>query len=383
MELPNYKKSLVNLMSSLMKGMGGKPLYKPLKALDPKIVNSYQNVVLIVIDGLGYEFLEKYGKDSFLIKYVKERITSVFPSTTASAITTIVTGVAPQQHAITGWYANLKEVGGVVNPLLFETRLGHSLASKGVQPKDIFTEKAFDEKIKRKSYLITHHDIVNSEYNKIHNNKSERYNYENDKQSFDILNRTLSVKGKKFIQIYYPELDHQCHNYSPDSREAIYYFKSLDRLIEEFVNNLGHTQTLIIITADHGLTSTPKNKLVKLANHPKLAECLTLPLAGEPRLAYCYVRPTKTAQFEYYIKKKLSNKCRLFKAEQLIKKGCYGLYKPNPKLYERIGDYILAMNDHYTIRDTLLGHKDRHLAGNHGGVSKEEMYVPLIIIKTK
>ena len=57
------------------------------------------------------------------------------------------------------------------------------------------------------------------------------------------------------------------------------------------------------------------------------------------------------------------------------------MYKPNPKLKDRIGDYVLIMKEGHIIKDSLMGRKESYHIGNHGGVSKEEMFVPLIVVK--
>ncbi len=134
----------------------------------------------------------------------------------------------------------------------------------------------------------------------------------------------------------------------------------------------------MIITADHGLIDTTERKVVWLEKHPKLKECLTLPLCGEPRVVYCYVRPSETRQFEDYVKTRLNKACWLYKSEDLMRRNYFGLFKPNPKLGERIGDYILIMKDNYIFKDCLLGKKASFNRGNHGGISEEEMKVPLI-----
>src|SRR3989338_8009442 len=98
MHLPNYKDgSIVNLMSSLGKSFGGKTGYGSLRLLPPRELKS-KYVVLLLIDGMGYEFIKRYGKKSIFWKHLRGKMTSVFPSTTAASITTINTGVAPQQH---------------------------------------------------------------------------------------------------------------------------------------------------------------------------------------------------------------------------------------------------------------------------------------------
>ena len=116
-------------------------------------------------------------------------------------------------------------------------------------------------------------------------------------------------------------------------------------------------------------------------DHPKLVETLTLPLTGEPRAVYCYVRPSKVREFKHYVKTELAHCCDLYKSENMIDNNWYGLYTPNQRLEERIGDYVLIMKDNYIMKDVLLGDELKIHIGNHGGVSREEMLVPLIVIR--
>jgi hypothetical protein len=72
--------------------------------------------------------------------------------------------------------------------------------------------------------------------------------------------------------------------------------------------------------------------------------------------------------------------CEMHKSEELIRKNYFGLYEPNERLKDRVGDYILIMKDNFILRDRVLGEENNNMIGNHGGASKEEMLVPLIII---
>jgi len=136
-------------MSSIIKGLGGKPLYKELEYLSSKEVSSYKNVILLVIDGLGYEYLTK-TKNSVLKNNLKYRITSSFPPTTATCITAFNTGVAPQQHGVSGWFMYLKELGIVVTT--FKTRPRaytnkNKLQAEGIDWNKIFTEDTIFNKM--------------------------------------------------------------------------------------------------------------------------------------------------------------------------------------------------------------------------------------------
>ena len=64
----------------------------------------------------------------------------------------------------------------------------------------------------------------------------------------------------------------------------------------------------------------------------------------------------------------------------MIDKGWFGLADPHPRLRERVGDYALVMQEDYAIRDRIAGEKPFRHIGVHGGVSREEMRVPLVVV---
>jgi len=379
MNLPNYYDgSIVNLMSSIEESFGSKSEYKPLKLLSPKELKNSRNIVLIIIDGLGFEYLKK--KNSILKDYLIGSITSVFPPTTASAITTFLTGVSPKQHAITGWFMHLKEIGTVVKILPFTPRFGGPPLDKyKFRIKDILNQKAFYSKIKTNSYFINHKDIVNSDFTKTMSKNVKGYKTL-DGFFKEIKKIIRSNRNRKYVYAYWPELDSLNHEYGVGSKKSEKHFKEINKKIKEFIKSIKNTT--LIITSDHGFINTTKEKVIWLENHPKLKECLTFPLCGEGRVVYCYVHPDKTKEFEAYIKKYFKNYCYLFKSKELIEKNYFGLFEPNPKLFDRVGDYVLVMKDNFILKDKIENKKEKIYIGYHGGITKEEMIVPLIVIKT-
>ena len=378
--LPDYNGgSIVNLMSSISKSLGGKPKYRTLKILPPRELDNSKNTVLMVIDGLGLEFLKKNGKGTVFEKYLRGNITSVFPPTTAAAITTFKTGVAPQQHTVTSWFMNLKEIGVISAFLPFKSRSGNFDFSTKVKMKDILSQKNFFDSIKVPSFMVTKKDIVDSAYSKLLSGKSQRLAYKTLEGFFRQIKKVInSSNRKKFIYAYWPEFDIICHKHGVKSKKAKEHFRELNRKLSRFIKNIEGTDTTLIITADHGLIDC---KTIYLEKHPKLKECLSLPLCGEPRTVYCYVHPSKAREFEKYVGEKLKKFCYLYKSEELVRKNYFGLFKPNKRIFQRIGDYTLIMKENYMLKDKILGEKSYNFIGHHGGVSKEEMIVPLIVIK--
>jgi len=380
---PDYKDgSIVNLMSSISKHFGYKSKYNTIKILRASSFKGIKNIVLIIIDGMGFEFLKKNGENTIFAKYLVGPITSVFPSTTATAITTFLTGLPAQQHAVTGWFMFLKEIGIVSKILPFASRAGDLDLNKFIDIKKIFNQKCFSDKIKVSSFVIQKKEIIDSDYTLATSGKSKRLSYNSLDGFFRQIKKAVKSSNKqKYIYAYWPEFDSLSHDYGINSKKTEKHFKKLDRKLKKFLKGIEGTNSLIIITSDHGFIDTTKKRTIILKQHPKLEECLTLPLCGEPRAVFCYVHPSKKKQFEKYVKTKLKNICYVYKSEDFIKKNYFGLFKPNRRLFDRIGDYILILKDNYVLKDNILGEKKHFHIGAHGGVSKEEMIVPLIVIK--
>lgn len=383
MIIPNYKNgSIVNLMASLSNVLGGKSHYNPLKGLNEKDLAG-KSIILIVLDGLGYQFLQKCGKNSFLHKNLKGKMTSVFPSTTASAVTTFSTGLAPQEHALTGWFMYLQEIKKVTAVLPFVPRgKKKPIKINSRKAKEIYNFRSFFEEINVPSYAINKKGDANSPYNEVISKGSRQIVYESLPSFFNEIKKIISNnKKRKYVYSYWGGLDSICHRKGTNSQEAVDHFEKIDRGVKLLNDSLKKNNAVAIITADHGLIDTKeKGRMIRLENYPEFTSFLELPLCGEPRVAYCYVKKSKSKQFEKYIEKNFGKMCWLFRSEELIKNNFFGLGKPNKKLARRIGNYVLIMKNNYAIKDYVPGEERKIFIGNHGGVSSQEMFVPLIVL---
>ncbi|MAG38774.1 hypothetical protein CMO90_01675 [Candidatus Woesearchaeota archaeon] len=371
---PDYNNCLVNLMSSISKSFDVDNPYNP---LDINIKG--KNVVLLVLDGLGYEYLLKHGKNSFLGKHLFKKMTSVFPPTTASGIMTFLTGVAPEQHASIGWYTYLKELGVVSTILPFHPRYGgESFEKIGLSHEDVIGYSYLSDRIKASFFNIMPKEIAGYDYKK---GRKTTLTYTTMNKFFTQIKKAVNAHNRrKYIYAYWPKFDSLCHEFGVKSKLTKEHFKELDNKISLFLETLKDTNTTFLITADHGLIDSTKSNVVDLKKHPELLDCLVMPLSGDSRTKYCFVRPSKEREFERYVKKNLKNYCHIFKSEELVKKNFFGLFEPDKKLFERIGDYTLILKENYVMNDPILGKESHFNIGNHGGLSKEELYVPLIIL---
>ena len=106
-----------------------------------------------------------------------------------------------------------------------------------------------------------------------------------------------------------------------------------------------------------------------------------MPLSCEPRNVFCYIKNGFNSVFEEYIKKHFSNSIELHKSIELLENGYFGNGVKHPNIKDRIGDYTLIMKDNFIMKDRIPGESESFKIGNHGGLSHNEMFVPLIIIK--
>lgn len=384
MIFPDYSGgSIVNLMSSIEQGLGSSfDLYPPATALPISELQGCENLVFLVVDGLGYEYLTNAGSGSCLHGHLRSSLTSVCPSTTSAAVPTFLTGVAPQQHGFTGWFTWFRELGSILAALPFEPRHGGgALGRQGVDPGLLSGVKPFFERIDIASHVVVPNTIAESEFNLAFHDGANIRPYVGLEDFFNVIKTAVASKdGRNYVYAYWPELDSIAHARGVGSTEVDRHFAQFDAAFGSFIRRMQGSGCKIIVTADHGFIDVPSSGVIQMQDHPALADTLVMPLCGEQRFAYSYVHPDKADFFRQYVASELSHAIDLFASSDLIAQGRFGLGEPHPELESRVGHYALVMKPGYKIRDRVLGEKPKRHIGVHGGITAEEMYVPLVVV---
>jgi hypothetical protein len=384
MKRPDYHGgSIVNLMSSILQACGGYSPYPPLRLLHPGDLLPATNIVLLVVDGLGADYLQRTAPGGPLAKHLVGAMTSVFPPTTAAAITTILTGDAPQQHAIPGWFTYFRELGCVMTVLPGHPRYG----GIGYRRAKVDATKLFDhtpifDRIETQAVVVSPTRIAESDFNRAHLGRATLRTFTSFPQMFQqALAAIRADRARKLLYLYWPQLDSIGHDKGIESKAARSHLGKIERALTEFLEAARDTDTVLLVTADHGQIDTGPSDCIDLADHPALAQTLTLPLCGEPRAAFCYVRPEGVAAFEQYCREVLPDRIDLWRSRDLVADGLFGLGEPNPRLLERVGDYCMLMRERCVMRDRLPSEKPHAQVGVHGGLSAPELEVPLCVFR--
>lgn len=378
---------LVNLMASLGEAFG-RPLrhtpplaqFEASRDLADKL-RTARTVVLWVVDGMGQADManpaaEALHRDSIGV------LESVFPATTATAITTFMTGMEPCEHAVTGWFVYLHELGAVTAWLPFGPRVGNGQWAKMLpESVELLERDSLLDAMHAEAHVVQPQWLVNTPYSKATQGRRTRRHgigpLTELVQRVSCIARARS-RHRRFVYAYWPQLDALRHSYGVSSPEAVAELEQIEATYRRLVAQLAGTDCLILVTADHGLVDTGSEYAVKLDEHPALAATLALPLCGEPRAAYAYLRPGAEADFDAYVAERLGDVCAAPPSEELLDSGWFGLGPEHPQLRRRIGDRVVLPAPGWVIKDQLPCEEPFEQLGVHGGGSPAERRVPII-----
>ncbi len=394
--LPYYDGlSLVNVPGTIAELLGapdfGQP---PLDEIITKELNGpYEKVVLLLVDAMGVDLFQKMrSKERDLIwgRYFDQAtyslLTSICPSTTASALSTLWTGEGPATHGIIGYEMWAREFGMIINNILHSPASARgdigSLSRSGFDPNTFISKPLLGTHLKNhgvKPTTFIHARIANSGLSVMQMEDVEVHTFVDEADLCislaDYINSRRGVR--EYIYVYYSDVDTLMHRFSAEDERVSMQFEAFSSMFERaLMNNLSKDSAedvLLITTADHGSIATPKYPRYDLANHPGLMNNLVMQPTCENRLAFLFIKPNKIEAVRDYFKEKWPDEFELLDPDAALNSGLFGVPPFNDKARDRLGNLIVvAKGDAYL----WWAPKPNPMAGRHGGLSKEEMLVP-------
>lgn len=388
---PDYNGYCISEMSSLISSVLGVAEDSSPTAALGKQFGDYERVVFLVLDGLGYrkaQALFKQYPDSALKKLgeagCQAPLTSVYPSTTVAAITSIGTGLTPLEHGMIGYRLYLRETATITNMIRF-TPLGNSRPESafdiGLDPETLIPQPTIQGRLEAAgvaSHSILPHHISSSGLSKALYRGCT--NMHSAVSLPDMLVRARKIlqesAGKTFISLYWPGLDSVGHVTGPDSDSYHAEFCAVDDAIRRGL--VGQAEdTLLIVTSDHGFVSMTPDDYISLNSKFDADRMLLMPPVGEPRASYLFTRTgSKNTVLEAFAEDREDGLICL-ESSELIESGLLGTNTPHREIVNRIGDLaLLSTGSSGTFQDYPEAVR---LRGMHGGLTEDEMLVPLII----
>lgn len=185
-----------------------------------------------------------------------------------------------------------------------------------------------------------------------------------------------------YVHAYYPVFDALSHTYGSSADQVVAQFRRIDAAFASLLDRLSGCDCDIVASADHGFIDSPPDRRIHLDQHPTLRSMLAAPLFGEPRAAFVRVHPGAEDAFEAYTRETLGGQAVTLPASDLIAHGLLGPGKAHARITERVGTHALLMEPGWTLRDRVADEAPHEMIGFHGGLSPEEMWIPLIVAQT-
>lgn len=367
----DYNKSLVALSNSFLKFYGVKTFHPSLSELDEKLNSKkYQNIVLMILDGMGVNVINEHLDNKSLLKsHIAHQIYSVFPPTTTAATTAIHTGLTPLESGWLAWMTYYKEYDRCIENFLNTDYYTGEQLTTPFPCEDILKCNEIYSRIVEENPDLEFHKI------------NPPFDQKDGVKSFNQMCKKIAeqVSGNnkhKFIRAYWNDPDHTMHYHGVTSKEAKAVMKDIEKNLKQLSSKL--KDTLIVITADHGMVDTQN---ITLNDYPDICECFIRPPSLESRVVTFAIKDTHKVEFAKLFNKYFGNDFKLYTKQEFMSSGLLGSGTPHPKVDDFIADFVAISTSEKSLHYVLNQIDKTVLIGEHAGISEQEMIIPLIFIE--
>ncbi|WP_431806129.1 alkaline phosphatase family protein [Microbacterium paraoxydans] len=330
-----------------------------------------ESVVLVVVDGLGAISLRGHAGHARRLSGAmtkRDVAYSVFPSTTAAALTSLVTGVWPGEHGLVGYRVLDRERDVLVNqlsgwesdgldplvwqpvPTVFERAVasGHEAFAVGLAA---YATSGFTKATLRGATFVpaaTPEERVEAAFALAHDHPGS------------------------IVYCYLPEVDKAGHRYGIASAEWVGALERLDAALGVRVpSGVG-----VIVTSDHGMVDVPAHRQAVLDESQLRG---VRHLGGEPRMLHAYLEPDADERAVIAgLRAGLEGAADVVTRGKALRAGLFGP-TVTAAASDRVGDVLVIARAAWAVYDgTAADQRNRGMVGQHGAMTDEETRVPLI-----
>lgn len=355
---PDYNDTILNIIGGIRNNYGYDCEFKDTHNVFDK---QYKNCIVMLIDGMGVNVLsENLDEDTFLRKNVMFTEHAIYPSTTAASTTATISGLTPLESGWTGWSNYIKELDREI--VLFNGKNYYTEEPTGRTGFEFLPYKPFFNDMRVRGYVIT------PDFSKPQTDINE------------VLNESLTkLNGEQNVveYVYWPEPDAIMHEKGAYSEEAKECLKDINDKLERYVGALP-LDTILIISADHGhIPVLPIN----IYDCELINQYLKTKPSNDARCIVFRVKDGMGDKFERMFNALFGAIYKLYPKMEAIKLGYFG--NPNGHIHTRIedflGDYVAVATNKYYFN--FFGQKDFIFKSHHAGITRDEMEVPVIVIR--
>ena len=332
-----------------------------------------RSAIVCVVDGLGAHNLRaRAGHARYLTAAMSKRdvARTVFPSTTAAALTSLLTGTEPGIHGIVGYRALVPDTGEVLNQLRgWDT---HGLPVSWQRAAPLFGREA---DAGRPTFFVSKPEYTGTGFTEATMRGAAAVPAEDFVDRVDLAVDLATRHAGALIYLYTPELDGIGHRRGWESDEWTVGLEDVDAALAR----LGRALPVgvgAVVTADHGMVDVPRHRHRLLGEGSPLIERVAQ-IGGEPRMLHLYTDPGAAGVVAEAWRAAESSHAWILTRDEAVASGLFG--EVDPAVLPRIGDVLIAARGataYYDDRDPER--TGQQMVGQHGSLTDAERIVPLI-----
>ncbi|MFF3826678.1 alkaline phosphatase family protein [Streptomyces griseus] len=377
--VPEYGSgSLADLLPTLVAGQE----VPGFTAAIPELTPADRNCVFL-IDGLGWEQIKAHPDEApFLHSLLPTSrggtgrpLTAGFPSTTATSLASVGTGLPPGEHGLPGYTARNPETGELMNQLRWKPWT----APKVWQPYPTVFQLADAAGVH--TAQVSAPTFEQTPLTKVALSGGSFLGRLSGEDRMDVAAQRLAAGNRSLVYTYYSEVDGKGHRFGTDSdawRGQLMYVDGLARRLAEQLP----PRSALYITADHGMIDIPfdEQSRIDFDEDWELSAGVAL-LGGEGRARHVYAVPGARADVLAVWREVLGEQFWVASRDEAIAAGWFGP-TVDERVYGRIGDVVAAAHDDVIITASVNEPHESAMVGVHGSLTPVEQLVPLLEVRS-
>ncbi len=325
-----------------------------------------RRVAVVVIDGLGYQQLHDHAEIApTLVAADRGPITTVFPSTTPTALTSLGTGLTPGEHGLMGAVFRLD--GQPFAPLSW----GQDPPATTLQPEPTWWEQAAHAGVTVRVVSPRQHrsgGLTGAAF------RGGRYlGADAVGERVAEMTAALQLGTRALVYGYWEGLDKVGHVHGVHSEHYRAELAAVEQFIAAVAQRLPAGGRLIV-TADHGMVDCDTEVVIDTA---EFTADVTL-LAGEPRMRQIFTAPGQAGAVAERWAERLQGHAEVVLRDQAIAAGWFGEVADHHR--QRIGDVLAVARGNSKLTAPTRDGRISGLRGQHGALTEAEMLIPLVVI---
>ena len=379
MVVPEYGSgSLAEVVPSLLSAAGISGFANSLR------VDPVRGVCLLVIDGLGWQQLEQFRADAPFMASAMEHsrhLTAGFPSTTATSLASLGTGLPPGQHGLVGLTVRIEGRSRPMSLLRWEVYGGgpagdlrDEVSPEAFQPSPTVLERAADEGAR--VTLVGPPGNVGSGLSRAILRGGDYVAATTLDELVEAAAEVTTTSPATPVFAYHPFLDTIGHIRGVGTDEWAGYLRLVDGAVQALRHRLPK-EVALAVTSDHGMVNVEEDSRLDLGDEADLTDGVTL-VAGEPRARHVHVEEGAVEDVRARWMRRLGDLAWIFSGDEAIARGLFGP-SVSDFVRPRIGDLVVSARGTGGVFQRRVDPVLAGLIGQHGSLTPAEQLVPFLL----